>query len=79
MPDPTSPFERIRRTADDGSGYWSARELASLRVLGFSRRLAMAGIMPAQRARRTHSRIAAARSGTCVSLSSTGAPRDTAP
>jgi hypothetical protein len=30
MPDPTSPFERIRRTADDGSSYWSARELAGL-------------------------------------------------
>ena len=31
---PSSPFERIRRAAADGSEYWSARELAEL--LGYS-------------------------------------------
>src|SRR5271167_2478569 len=30
-----SPFEAIRREAEDGSDYWSARELA--KVLGYNR------------------------------------------
>ena len=30
----TSPFESIRRVADDGSEYWSAREVA--KILGYT-------------------------------------------
>jgi DNA-damage-inducible protein D len=33
-PSRISPFEQIRQTADDGSAYWSARDLA--KVLGYT-------------------------------------------